>query len=68
MKRDIKSMIRVKNLMSQDSNTIINNKTLMKVKETENQLQRRKIIKINKRKDQNKKKRKNLTRNYLLMK
>lgn len=61
-------MIRVKNLMSQDSNTIINNKTLMKVKETENQLQRRKIIKINKRKDQNKKKRKNLTRNYLLMK
>lgn len=61
-------MIRVKNLMSQDSNTIINNKTLMKVKETENQLQRRKIIKINKRKDQNKNKRKNLTRNYLLMK
>ena len=61
-------MIRVKNLMSQNSNTIINNKTLMKVKETENQLQRRKIIKINKRKDQNKKKRKNLTRNYLLMK
>lgn len=61
-------MIRVKNLMTQNSNTIINNKTLMKVKETENQIQRRKIIKINKRKDQNKKKRKNLMRNYLLMK